>query len=319
MARTALDLIREIGERQQETIIVHPGASGQTSMSIPELVQWFPMDVNMFNGWVYASAPNTAQNQGVERRAQSWLAGGQTLTLYPPGFPASVTGGEYEIHMRYPRKRIMAALNMAVGQLALTWYRKTVDETLQTKVNTWIYYPSPLQNWSNIYRLEIQINTSPEQVGYPFADADYLNWRPRRWVDTTGNETWAIEFSILPPPGRQLRIFGESYFPQLVNDTDVLAIGGKWEQMAYDWIMDYSEFRLQWWLSNKQPTGEADRIRQQAMDRLEEQKNFILQNAPAHEPGRIVTPGHGDAMAFPSPEDWRYLGAFKSSSFTRTG
>jgi len=283
-------------------------------------VRYFPQVLNQFNGWVYCtqSSPD-AQNRGLEMRGQQWTPSSGTLQLYTPGFPQPVSGGQYEISMRFPRRRKMAALNSAIGQLGLTWFRKIVDEKLITQSETWIYYPDPTENWSDIYRIEIQINTSPTQIGYPYADAEYLNWRPRRWVDQMGKETWAIEFGILPPPNRALRVFGEGYYPTLQNDTDLLAIAGKWEGGALEWIYDWSEFRLNDSLSNRQPTGEAERIRQQALDRLERQKNDILVSAPSHEPGRIVTPGHGDAMAFPSPEDWRYLGAFRSSSFIRGG
>jgi hypothetical protein len=320
MAQLAINLVRELGARLGDTVLSTPSASGTATLIDPSLVQYFPQTLTQFNGWVYGTetVPN-AQNQGVERRAQAWSPQNSTLQLYSPGFPGTIQGGTYEIHMRFARSRKLAAINSAIGQLGLTWYRKIIDETLVTQPSTWIYHPDPTQNWANIYRVEIQINTSPTQVGYPFADAEYLNWRPRRWVDQFGKETWAIEMGILPPVNRQLRIFGEGFYPQMVHETDVLAIAGKWEGGALEWIYDWAEFRLNDSLSNRQPTGEAERIRQQAMDRLERQKNDILVNAPSHEPGRIVTPGHGDAMAFPSPEDWRYLGAFKSSSFIRGG
>ena len=320
MAQLAINLVRELGARLGDTVLSTPSASGTATLIDPSLVQYFPQTLTQFNGWVYGTetVPN-AQNRGLERRGQQWTPSTGTLQLYTPGFPQSITSGEYEIHMRFPRRRKIAALNSAVGQLGLTWFRQIVDQTLLTQSQTWIYFPDPTENWSNIYRIEIQINTSPVQVGYPFADAEYLNWRPRRWVDSLGKETWAIEFGILPPINRKLRIFGEGFYPQMVHETDVLAIAGKWEGGALEWIYDWAEFRLNDSLSNRQPTGEAERIRQQAMDRLERQKNDILVNAPSHQPGRIVTPGHGDAMAFPSPEDWRYLGAFKSSSFIRGG
>lgn len=318
MAKTALQLIRELGSRLGELVVCMPESGGQTALFCRDLLMYFPQPIQQFNGWVYCAGAQDAQNQGFERRGQQWTIDG-TLGLYPPGFPAPITGGEYEIHMRYPRARLIEALNTAIGQLGLNWYREWQDDSIVTEANTWIYYPPADQYWANIHRLEIQINLSETQVGYPYADAEYLNWRPRKWTNQDGVETWAIEFGLLPPPNRKLRIFGEQYFPDITTDTDLLPIGGKWERAALDWVYDYSEFRLQWWSTNKQPTAEADKMRQQAMDRLEQQKNEILQNAPAHRPGRIVTPGHGDAMAFPSPEDWRYLGAFKSSSFIRGG
>lgn len=317
MPQTALALIRELSERIGDLVISTPGSGGGTMTLIDaDLRQHFPQPLQQFNGWVYCTLTSPdAGNRGIERRGQQWLPSNSLLQLYPPGFPVPVTAGEYEIGMRYPRHRKMAALNSAIGQLGLTWYRQIVDETILTQTNNWIYYPNPLENWAAIYKVEIQINTAPEQIGYPFADASYLNWRPRRWVDAIGQETWAIEFAMLPPPDRQLRIFGEGFYPTLKRDDDVLAIAGKWEGGALEWIYDWAEFRLNDSISNRQPTGEAERIRQQALDRLERQKNDILVNAPSHEPGRIVTPGRGDGMAFPSPEDWRYLGAFKSASF----
>lgn len=320
MPQTALSLVRELSERLGDLVVSVPTAGGTGTLIDSSLIQYFPQPLGQFNGWVYCTqASPDARNRGYERRGQQWTPGGSVLQLYPPGFPQPISGGEYEINMRFPRRRKMAALNSAIGQLGLTWFRQIVDETLVTQPQTWIYYPDPLQNWANIYRLEIQINTSELQVGYPYADAEYLNWRPRRWVDQVGKETWAIEFGILPPVERRLRVFGEGFYPVLQADTDILAIAGKWEGGALEWIYDWAEFKLNDSLSNRQPTGEAERVRQQALDRLERQKNDILTSAPPHAPGRIVTPGHGDAMAFPSPEDWRYLGAFKSSSFIRGG
>jgi hypothetical protein len=318
MAKTALQLIRELGSRLNEYVLSRPQAGGGTALHDPGLLMYFPQQLNQFNGWVYCASSQDAQNYGLERRGQQWTVDG-TLGLYSPGFPAPITGGEYEIHMRYPRARLVEALNSGIGQLGLTWYRDWMDESIVTQQSTWRYIPPLAQYWANIYRVEIEINLSETQIGYPYADAEYLNWRARRYVDMLGNENWVIEFGILPPPNRKLRIFGEGYYPEMQTDADVLPLAGKWERGATDWIYDWAEFRLNWWLTNKQPTAEAEKTRQQAMDRLEQQKNELLQNSPSHRPGRIVTPGHGDAMAFPSPEDWRYLGAFRSSSFIRGG
>jgi len=319
MAQTALDLVRELGQRMGDLVISDPTSGGGTTTLVDStLVQYFPLPLQQFNGWVYAnqSSPN-ALNRGLERRGKAW-DGVSTLTLYT-GFPQPITGGDYELHMRFPHARKLAAINSAVSQLGLTWYRQIVDESIITEQATWQYDVTSLANWATIYRIEIQINLSETQIGYPFADAEYLNWRPRRFVDALGTEHWLIEFGILPPIDRKLRIFGEGFYPVLHNDLDVLAIAGKWEGGALEWIWDWAEFRLNDQFTNRIPTGEAEKIRQQALDRLERQKNDILSAAPSHLPGRIVTPGHGDAMAFPSPEDWRYLGAFRSASFIRGG
>lgn len=319
MAKVALDLIRELGQRMGDYVLVDPTAAGGTTTVIDaDLIQYFPQPLQQFNGWIYCNqnSPNTT-NRGLERRAKSW-DGINTVLLYT-GFPSPVTGGDYELHLRHPHSRKIAAINSAIGQLGLTWYRQIVDETIVTQQSTWTYVLPNSQNWANIYRVEIQINLAETQIGYPFADAEYLNWRPRRFVDQAGIETWLLEFGILPPIDRKLRIFAEGFYPQLISDLDVLALAGKWEGGALEWIYDWAEFRLNDSFTNRIPTGEAEKIRQQALDRLERQKNDVLVNSPTHLPGRIVTPGHGDAMAFPSPEDWRFLGAFKSSSFIRGG
>jgi hypothetical protein len=319
MPKAALELVRELGQRMGDFVLVDPTSAGGTNTIIDsDLIQYFPQPLQQFNGWIYCNqnSPNVL-NRGLERRAQSWDGTSQVL-LYT-GFPQPVTAGDYELHLRHQHSRKIAAINSAVGQLGLTWYRQIVDETITTQQATWRYELDPLTNWSGIYRIEIEINLSETQIGYPYADAEYLNWRPRRWVDQLGIEHWVIEFGILPPIDRKLRIFGEGFYPQLQVDTDVLAIAGKWEGGALEWIYDWAEFRLNDAFTNRIPTGEAEKIRQQALDRLERQKNDVLVNAPTHMPGRIVTPGHGDAMAFPSPEDWRFLGAFRSASFIRGG
>lgn len=319
MAQTALSLVRELGERMGDFVLADPTSAGGTNTLVDaSLIQYFPIPLQQFNGWVYCNANSPdAANRGLERRAMNW-DGTSSLQLYT-GFPAPITSGDYELHMRFPHARKIAAINSAVSQLGLTWYRQIVDESIVTEQATWQYDVTSLANWANIYRIEIQINLAETQIGYPFADAEYLNWRPRRFVDALGMEHWLIEFGILPPIDRKLRIFGEGFYPALHNDLDVLAIAGKWEGGALEWIWDWAEFRLNDQFSNRIPTGEAEKIRQQALDRLERQKNDILNAAPSHLPGRIVTPGHGDAMAFPSPEDWRYLGAFRSASFIRGG
>src|SRR4029453_8094865 len=159
--------------------------------------------------------------------------------------------------LRCPRARIVEALNTAIGQLGLNWFREWVDESITTEYNRWIYPLPPDQNWANVYKLEIQINTSADQIGYPYPDAADLNWRPRNWTNQLGEEQWAIEFGLLPPPDRKLRVFGEQYFADITSDANLLPLAGKWERAALDWVFDYSEFRLKWWLANKKPTAEA--------------------------------------------------------------
>jgi hypothetical protein len=314
---TADALVRELGTRMQQfaPATPQPGALATTLID-PGLRQYMPNDVGQLNAWVYAGADSDPANVGLERRASSWTALNNTLTFYSPGWPVAPIAGQFEINFRFPRSRLLEAINSGVGELGLTWYREVTDETVVTADRTWRYSPAAVQNWALIRKVEIQINTDNNLVGYPFVDASYLNWRPRRQVDLAGNETWFIEFGILPPIGRILRVFGEAFYPDLVADTDVLAIAGNWMHPAKSWLYSYAQYQLNDWSVNGMMTTEVEKVRQKSLDQLERAKEKILALAPAHKPGRIITPGRGDGSPIESPEDGSYLGIFRSAGFS---
>ena len=116
MAQTAIALIRELSERVGDLVISTPNSGGTASLFDPDLLQYFPQPLQQFNGWVYCTqGSQDAGNRGLERRAQQWRPDQSLLQLYSPGFPSPITGGEYEIGMRFPRRRKMAALNSAIS------------------------------------------------------------------------------------------------------------------------------------------------------------------------------------------------------------
>jgi hypothetical protein len=298
-------------------------ASGgsQTTLVDATIQKYLPKSIaNQLNAWVSCVAGD-GLNTGVEARAASWNVISTTATFYTPGFPQNVQSGTYEFHLRFQRSDLLEAINDAVGQLGLTWFRPVRDESLLSVAQQWRYVAPNTQHWTQINKIEIQINTDAAAVagGYPFASADYLNPRIDRDVDGAGNEIWAIQFGLQPPPGRVIRLWGEAYYTDLVTDTDFLSLAPEWQRPALTWIYSWSSFQLNDWVTNQSPTGETAKVRQQALDQLERQKNFLLSLAPAHKPGQIITPGRGDGQAISSPEDWRYLGAFRSSTFSRGG
>jgi len=318
---TAAQLIYGLGRRMHECFQMIPSLPGtQTLFVSPSLNQYFPRDITQLNAWVYCLNGDLT-NALQERRAMSWLAATSTLYLYPPGFPGTISGGNYEFHLRYPREDILEAINDGVGQLGLSWYREVKDETLLSAQQQWRYVAPATQNWTEINKIEIQINTDATATagGYPFAPADYLNPRVERDVTSLGVETWAIQFGLQPPPGRIIRLRGEAYYPDLVLDSDYLAMAPEWTRPAMSYLYNRGAFNLNDWASQQTPTGETAKVRQQALDELERQKNDLLATAPVHKPGRIITPGRGDGYAVSSPEDWRYLGAFRSAAFVRGG
>ena len=318
---TAQSLVRNLGRRLQEFVLATPSGGTQTTLIDQRLQQYFPQDIAQLFAWVSAVPGADAQNVGLEFRASSWTFSNFTLTLFAPGYPTNISGGPYEIHMRYQRSLILEMINDAVGQLGLTWYRETRDDTLVTVQPGWRYQLPNNQNWTEVTRIEIQINTDPisTAAGYPFASADYLNPRVERRVDQVGNEFWEIQFGLQPPPGRILRVFGESFYTDLVLDSDYLPLAGMWLRPALSWIYARATFSLQDATNNRQPTTALETARQKALDALERQKNEILANAPAHKPGKIITPGRGDGYPVESPNDWKYLGSFKSATFVRGG
>lgn len=315
MSFTAQQLIRELAERQGELALGTAEAGGSTTTLVAtDLTQWWPVDHNKLNCWVYGSSTADASNRTLERRGSSWSADNVTLTLAAPGFAAACTTGVYEIHARTRRTRKLEALNEAIGQLQLYWYRPVVDDTsITTAANTWTYTLPSSVNWSEFPRIHIQINTDVTATGYPYADADPWNWEVRRAVSSTGVETWTLQFGLLPPPGRKIRIFAEAGYVDLVLDADILPIAGKWGRLAHAWIMAYSQMLLDDWEASRQPAGQIDRERLMRDDRLKRQLELLMRTAPGHENAKLVIPGHGDGI-FPngrSPNP-AWLAVFKS-------
>lgn len=308
-------MIRELGSRMREYAPCSPtAAGGPTTLIDAKLKQYMPLAIAQLNAWVYACPGADAANVGKELRASSW-DGNTQLNFYVP-WATNPTTGPYDIHFRFQRARILEAINDGVGQLGLSWYREAQDESLLTATNTWRYTLPNSQNWSQVRRVEIQFNTDVNNIGYPYADASYLNWRARRSVTTGGVEVWYLDFGLQPPPGRTLRVFGEAWYPDLQNDTDTLALAGEWIRPALSWIYAWGQFSLTDWTTNAAASSDLEKTRQRAMDTLNRQKEELLALAPAHKPGRIVTPGQGDAMAVPSRSDGDYLGVFKGTAFT---
>lgn len=289
------------------------GAGSRTALVSEGLLQYFPNDVSQLNAWVYGRSTADVGNRGVERRASAWVASSVTLTLHAPGFPVAVTMGDYEIHTRHPRARKLRAINEAVAQLGLLWWREFYDDSLVGAANTWRYTLPATQNWAKVTRIEIERN--PAQPTYPYGDASALNPRVERRVAADGTETWEIQFGSLPPPGRRIRVYGEGWFPELSADTDTLGIGGKWAGAAEAWVYDYAQYLLTEWERSRNPGQAADqKLRLMALDRLVRAKERLLERISQEHPrGKIVVPGVGDGQ-YSQPSEPRYLGVFRSEA-----
>lgn len=295
-----------------ELVLATPTSAGTTTALIDtKLAQQYPRDVPQLNVWVYGRAGADAANVGLERRASSWDIDTNTLTLYSPGFPAAITAGTYEIHLRQRRKRKLESINAAARQLHLYWYRPFIDESIITTVNTWQYTLPSSQNWARVDDVQIEVNTA--QATYPYRPARRWNWRVWPEVSAAGVTTWKLQFGHQPPVTRKLRLFGHGFFADLVNDADVLAIQGDWEGPAIEWIYEYAQFSLWEWESNRQPTGQGEKGRIWSFDRLMRARDKILEMSQPRTNGKINVPGRGDGV-YSFPTDTGYLAAFQSEA-----
>lgn len=333
MARTFEELVQELAARVDGGFLATLSAdsSNTTTMTIAELLYRLPNSIAAsMNWWVYGSSGADTANQGEERRATSWANGETELTLYAPGFTSNPSSGKtYELHPRIQRSRKAAAINSAVGQLGLFYWRDFVDESITTVVptegmavgtNGWEYDLTALIPTLNIQRIkaiEIQVGTSDLMVdaGFPYVDSKPWNPRPYKKVDAvTGDETWILQFGILPPTGRTLRIFGEAFLSRLVEDDDILPVtADSWGESAIEWILDYAAYQLNKETTNKLNAMDSQKARQLEFDRLQDVKNNLLLQAPTKEQIEIAVPGHGDGQYnFGLRSDPGWLGAFRS-------
>jgi hypothetical protein len=134
-------------------------------------------------------------------------------------------------------------------------------------------------------------------------------------VDTSGNEVWQLQFSSQPPIGYTIRVWGQAWYGDLLNDMDVLAIAGKWTRVVLEWIYEWAQAKLAEWEWSAFATGEAKMAHERMVTHLQEAKADMLEQMKVDQPGVLVTPAN--AMRGPSYNDPRYLGAFTSGGFSR--
>lgn len=308
LAPTQADLIRELAQRMGEYVASTPTAAGTTTTLIDSaLKQYWPLDVAQHYAWVYGAATADTNNRTIERRVQSWDADSTTLTFLA-AWPTAPTTGLYEVHTRTPRARKLRALNAAIGELHLYWYRPFVDESLTTASNTYTYSLPSNIIWAAVPRLEIQVNTAV--ASHPYSDASVYNPQIRRSTTTGGVTTWTIQFGRLPPPGRKLRVYGMAAYGDLASDTAVLGLQESWASAAQEWIYEWAEFKLWSWDLAAQPASQTEKLRIQRQEALMIAKRDLLDKAPVPQNSQIIVPGHGDGQWAALLDDPRYLGGF---------
>jgi hypothetical protein len=284
------------------------------------------------NYWIYGTPTADTGNAGFERRAASFdTTSGGRIILYAPGFPVAINGvGVYEIHPRIQRERKGKAINAAVGQLGLIYWRDFMDNSIVTAQPTdggvagqaggWLYnltaLMSPTVPIARVSSVQIEVGTSSllESGGYPYVAATPWNYNVYSTKDASGVETWWLQFEIMPPPGRKLKIFGEAYATQLVADTDILPVGGQWEQPTLEWIYDWAQYLLNQQIASRVSAADTQRWRQAEFDRLQTAKEKLLLESPTHANSIIAVPGKGDGLyTYSAGNQAGWLGSFRST------
>lgn len=318
MPSTGLSLIREIGERTGDLILSTATSLGTETTLIDTQLQGNLSPVALGTGttyflpYVYCYSAAILGNRGLQRRGSSWAPSSNTLTLLDPGFPGVISAADqFEINMRYPRSRIISAINSALGELNLLCAREAIDESVTTEQGVWEYDLPPTTVWSRIKRVEFQINPDSTYPTYPYSSADVFNWNARMSVNSQGQMRWKLQFGMQPIPDRTLRIYGDAIFPKIVTDQDLVALAGDHEVTATEWIYDYAICQLQLWLETQQPAGQIERYRRTRAD-LMEAKAGLVQLMKSKGEGVVVTPGRGTATYSPWPANGNtaYFGAF---------
>lgn len=319
MPSTGLELIREIGSRTGDLILSTPTSVGTTTTIVDAQLQGNLSPVALGTGNTYFlphvycySAAAGSSNRGLQRRGSNWAPSSNTLTLLDPGFPtATAVGEQYEINLRYPRSRIISAINSALGELNLLCAREYIDESISTEQGVWEYDLPPTTVWSRIKRVEFQINPDTQYETYPYSSADVFNWTARHSINSQGQLRWKLQFGMQPIPDRILRIYGDAIFPKIVTDQDIVALAGDHEVTANEWIYDYAMCQLQLWMELQQPAGQIERYRRTRQD-LTEAKAGLVQLLQSKGEGVVVTPGRGTGTYSPWPANGNvnYLGAF---------
>ncbi len=320
-APTAASLITELAQRMGDYVLAFAGGGGSTTTLVdPLLDQWITEDVTSdLNSWVYGVAtitqgyaPADTGNRGVERRGKSYTQSSHTIGLYT-AMPAAMTTGNYEVHPRHARSRKLAALNSAVRLLNLAWFRDVWDTSLTTAANTWSYTLPTNILWTAVKQVEIQMLTSGSFATYPYADAMQWDYRIYPQTDVSGNKTWSLQFGVQPPPNRTLRIIGRAAYADMAAEGDILPIPDAWSE-AQEFVYDWAKFRLWEFEAARQPSGQTERIRQEAQASLMEALQHMQENRPQLPNVRVAVPGMGTGQ-YPMGgelEDPMFLAAFSS-------
>lgn len=206
-------------------------ATGGSTSSLVDTVNRFEAD-DFFNTQIptarihiYSTTDGQAP-QGEERFITDW--GQSSLTaVVSPAFSAAVEAGDkYVILSEFSWQELLAAINMAIDEIAGLVLVPVVDETLTLTTGTYeLALPSEFQ-----YVSQVTVADSDGSFINPLAPTDWriLQGDPaklqlmRLLEGSTANIQIASRYSSEPlPNGRAVRIEGMASQARLVDDADV--------------------------------------------------------------------------------------------------
>jgi hypothetical protein len=286
---TALQLVQEFASRVNELVMSKATADGTASTIIDSsLRQYFVEDDSEFNAWVYAVA---GANSGVERRASTFSYSMHAVSLHYQLPNSTLLGDTFEIHLRTPRTRKLAALNSAVRMLGMGWYRPIINESLVTVGQRYRYTLSP-EEWASLDRVLLINSENPE---YP--PVEIHDWMVQENVESDGTRTLTLQFGGALPAGKTLRLIGRGTFNTVSEDTDILPISGEYEGPMLEWIYSWATNRLVKEVSIGEPAGQSTRYDAKSDKELLEARDLLMRWAKPLGSGRLITPGRGTATA----------------------
>lgn len=299
MSYTAQDLIRHLGVRRHDLILLTVSPTGDATHLVCPALNSYAVDTqDRAHPWIYGSLTADILNRSAEIRGLSFDASTFTVTLAQPGMPAAITTGIYEMRRRYSHAIHLEAINSALALINLWWSRPVRDESLTTIAQTMRYtLPSDIE-WLSIGDLEIYLetNTSTTISGFPYADATSWNPRVTREVSAAGVESYILQFGSEPPSGRKIRLLGSAGYSQLVRDDDVVSLDGAWGQMAFEWILGYASYQIDEWSLDNSVSDEFRRALAISGNRYEKQRQLLMAAAQGRRDLNISVPGVRDGM-----------------------
>lgn len=313
---TAGGLVRELGMRMEDYAEGIVSTLSTDTNYLDDNTRIEPSDV-FRAGWLsYTASPTSIaiNNNTIERRITGYdgeLNRGRFLIgngALGAGLlvPAQV-GDTYRVHMRWSKRRKLAAINRAIRRLPQNFWRRIEDTAIQTLDRTWTY-PLPA-GMTNLFEVWIQSSTNlsgpgplgqgQDGRGFPFERL--YGWSIRSSVDTSGLATRVLQLADLPPFPRVLRLIGTGTQPVLLNDTDIIAVGqDDYDQRLQEYLLSYANAYL--WLEGADgaPVDQAQRSTELVklnMQVAAELRNDLVMPPPALEfesPATVGRRGLGD-------------------------